>query len=94
MKNHLNAKIIVVETYRLHLKMGYLNDLAGTYYIFIISKKLIFLSRIDKLGYYLTFGNDRLSIFYDSIKVDFRIIHDSLCKINLNIQFVKILVTL
>lgn len=42
MENHLKAKIIVVETYCLHLKMGYLMDLADTYYIFIISKNLIF----------------------------------------------------
>ena len=73
MENRLKAKVISVGTYRLRLKTGNLIDLVETCYILTISRNLVSLFRIDELGYSISFGSSKLSIFYDSIKVGFGI---------------------
>ena len=69
MGNRLKVKVISVGTYRLRLEMGHLMDLVDICYVPTISRNLVSLSRIDELGYWLSFGSGKFSIFYDSIKV-------------------------
>ena len=81
-------------TYRLRLETGHLMDLVDTCYVPTISRNLISLSRIDELGYCISFGSGKLSIFYDSIKVGSGILCDGLYRINLDLEFAKTLMTL
>ncbi|CAL9098515.1 unnamed protein product [Musa textilis] len=60
MGNRLKAKVVSVGTYRLRLETGHLMDLIETCYVPTISRNLVSLSRIDELGYCLSFGNGKL----------------------------------
>ena len=94
MGNRLKAKVISMGTYRLRLETGHLMDLVDTCYVPTISRNLISLSRIDELGYCISFGSGKLSIFYDSIKVGSGILCDGLYRINLDLEFAKTLMTM
>ncbi|CAD5174224.1 unnamed protein product, partial [Musa acuminata subsp. malaccensis] len=76
--NELTSMLISMGTYRLRLETGHLMDLVDTCYVPTISRNLISLSRIDELGYCISFGSGKLSIFYDSIKVGSGILCDGL----------------
>lgn len=69
-------------------------DLVEICYISTISTNLVSLFKIDELGYYFTFCNDKLNIVYDSIKASSVILYDGLYIINLNIKFINTLVIL
>lgn len=56
-------KVIIVGTHPLYLEIGHLTDLVDICYIPTIFKNLIYLFRIDELGYYISFGNGKLNNF-------------------------------
>ncbi|CAD5184495.1 unnamed protein product, partial [Musa acuminata subsp. malaccensis] len=87
--NELTSMLISMGTYRLRLETGHLMDLVDTCYVPTISRNLISLSRIDELGYYISFGSGKLSIFYDSIKVGSGILYDVVDTLEVYINEVK-----
>ena len=94
MGNRVKAPIETIGTYYLILGTGHHLDFFETFYVPFILRNLIFMSKLDTLGFYFKFGNGCFSLFKHNYFISSNILCDSLYKLNLDNFFAKTLLTL
>ncbi|RVX16253.1 Retrovirus-related Pol polyprotein from transposon TNT 1-94 [Vitis vinifera] len=73
--NGTEVEIEAIGTLRLILDTGFIMDLVDTVYVPIFTKNLISVPRLDSYGYELKFGNNGVSLFYNSCLVGSGTLH-------------------
>ena len=94
MGNRLKVEVVAVGTYRLILETGHQMDLEDTFYVPSISKNLVSLSKLDRVGYSVLFSYGKLNLMFNSIMIGSSNLCDGSYKIALNHEFTQSLVTL
>ena len=94
MGNRVKAPVEAIEIYCLILDTGHHLDLFKTLYVPSISWNLIFMSKLDTLGFSFKFGNRCFNLFKHSHFISSGILCDGLYKLNLDNLFVEILLIL
>lgn len=92
--NRLKAEVVAVGTYRLILETGHQMDLENTFYVPSISRNLVSLSKLDRVGYSVLFNCGKLNLMFKSKVIGSGNLCDGLYKITLNPEFAQSLVTL
>ena len=85
--NKLFSQVEAVGTFRLILKSEYVLDLDNVFFIFYFSRNLIYVSKLDIIGYDFWFINSTFSSFKGENFVGGGIKIDGLFKIDLVINF-------
>ncbi|RVW98915.1 Retrovirus-related Pol polyprotein from transposon TNT 1-94 [Vitis vinifera] len=73
--NGTEVEIEAIGTLRLILDTGFIMDLVDTVYVPIFTRNLISVLRLDSYGYELKFGNNGVSLFYNSCLVGSGTLH-------------------
>ena len=94
MGNRLKAEVVAVGTYRRILETGHQMDLEDTFYVPSISRNLVSLSKLDRVGYSVLFNCGKLNLMFNSKVIGSGNLCDGLYKITLNHEFAQLLVTL
>ena len=94
MGNKVKALIEAIGIYRLILDTVHHLDLLETLYVPSISRNLIFMSKLDTLGFYFKFGNGCFSLFKHNHFIGLGILCEGLYKLNLDNLFAEIVLTL
>ena len=94
MGNKDKAPVKAIGTYRLNLCSDYVLDLCQTLYVPSISRNLISVSALDKVGYSFEFGNGNFSLFKNSSCIGSGILIDGFYKLELKTPNAKINFTL
>ncbi|XP_041003987.1 uncharacterized protein LOC121249343 [Juglans microcarpa x Juglans regia] len=81
--NGVNVKVEHIGTVRLILASKHVLNLSDTAFLPSIRINLISISILNKCGYVFHFGNERATIFYDSVMVVTATLYDGLYKIDL-----------
>ena len=84
MGNGMKVRMEAVRTYHLILDIGYHLDLFETLYVPSIYRSLVYLSKLDVVGYYFRFGDGCFSLYKHTCMIELGILHDGLCKLNLD----------
>ena len=66
MGNRLKAEVVAVGTYRLILETGHQMDLEDTFYVPSISRNLVSLPKLDRVGYSVLFNCGKLNLMFYS----------------------------
>ena len=76
--NGTKVEIEAIGTLRLILDTGFIMDLVDTIYVPVFTRNLILVPRLDSYGYELKFGNNGVSLFYNSYLVGSGTLHGNL----------------
>ena len=87
MRNETEVEIKVIGTLRLILDIGFIMDLVDTIYVPVFTRNLISVPRLDSYGYELKFGNNGVSLFYNSCLVGSDTLHGNLYSLNLDCKY-------
>ena len=82
-----------IRTFRLLLKTGFHLDLLETFIAPSFRRNLISISSLDKFGYTCSFGNNKVSLFYDSNVVGSGSLIDNLYMLDVERSYNEILQT-
>ena len=74
----MEMEIEAIGTLRLILDTGFIMDLVDTVYVLVFTRNLIPVPRLDSYGYELKFGNNGVSLFYNSYLVGSGTLHGNL----------------
>ena len=89
MGNKDKAPVEAIGTFRLVLDSGYQLDLCQTLYVPSISRNLVSVSALDKVGYSFELGNGKFSLFKNSSRIGSGILIDGLYKFHLDSQLAE-----
>ena len=84
MNNQMKFKIISVRTYRIIIDIEFQLDLHDAFYIFLVSKNLISLSKLDLEDFLFIFINLNFKLMKTFILVGTEILCNGLYKLNLD----------
>ena len=87
MGNGTEVEIEAIGILCLILDTGFIMDLVDTVYVPIFTRNLISVPRLDSYGYELKFGNNRVSLFYNSCLVCSGTLHGNLYSLNLDCKY-------
>lgn len=93
MGNRVKAPVEAIGTYRLILDTEHHLDLFQTFYVPSISRNLISLPKLDKAGYFFSFGNECFNLFKQNVLIGSGIMCDGLYKLKLDNLFSETLLT-
>ena len=93
MGNGTEVEIEAIGTLRLILDTGFIMDLVDTVYVPIFTRNLISVPRLDSYGYELKFGNNGVSLFYNSCLVGSSTLHGNLYSLNLDCKYLQSLLS-
>lgn len=82
-----DGNIVAVEaigTFRLCSTSGFYLDLLETFYVPSFRRNLVSVSRLDKSGYFCSFGDNKVSLFYNSNNICSGHLVDNLYRLDLN----------
>ena len=94
MENRVKTPIEAIGTYHLILDIGHHLYFFETLYVPSISQNLIFMSKLDTLGFSFKFGIGCFSLFKHNYFIGSGILSDGLCKMNLDNLFAETLLIL
>ena len=80
-------EIEAIGTLCLILNTGFIMDLVDTVYVPVFTRNLISVPRLDSYGYELKFGNNGVSLFYNSCLVGSGTLHGNLYSLNLDCKY-------
>ena len=92
--NRVKAPVEAVENFRLILDTGYCLDLFQTLYVPSCSRNLVSISKLDRNGFFIKFGNGCFSLYKNTSFVGFGILIGELYNLKLNNRFAETLLTL
>ena len=87
MGNGTKVEIEAIGTLCLILDTGFIMDLVDTVYVPVFTRNLISVPRLDSYGYELKFGNNGVSLFYNSCLVGSSTLHGNLYSLNLDCKY-------
>ena len=90
----MKTPVEAVGTYRLILDSGHHLDLLETFYVPSISRNLVSLSKLDKVGYVFKFGSGCFSLYKNTCMIGGGTLCDGLYKVTLDNLYVETLMTL
>ena len=73
-----------IGTFRLCSMSGFYLDLLETFYVPSFRRNLVSVSRLDKSGYFCSFGDNKVSLFYNSNNICSGHLVDNLYMLDLN----------
>ena len=85
--NGIEVEIEAIGTIRLILDIGFIMDLVDTTYIPLFTRNLISVPKLDSYGYELKFGNNSVSLFYNSCLVRSGTLFGNLYYLNLDYKY-------
>ena len=94
MGNRMKTPMKVVGTYCLILDNGHHLDLLETFYASNISRNLVSISKLHKVGYVFKFGNGCVNFYKNTCMIGGGTLCDGLYEVNLDNLFVETLMTL
>ena len=80
-------EIEAIGTLRLILDIGFIMDLVDIAYVLVFTRYLISVSKLDSYGYKLKFGNNGVSLYYNSCLVGFDTLHGNIYSLNLDYKY-------
>ena len=80
-------EIEVIGVLRLHLDTGFIMALLDIIYVPVFTRNLFSVLRLDSYGYELKFGNNEVSLFYNSCLVGSGTLHGNLYSLNLDCKY-------
>ena len=80
-------EIEAIGTLCLILDTSIIMDLVDTTYVSVFTRNLISVSNLDSCGYELKFGNNGVSLFYNSCLVGFDTLRGNLYSLNLDYKY-------
>ena len=80
-------EIETIDTLRLILDTGFIIDLVNTTYVPVFTRNLISVPKLDSYGYELKFGNNGVSLFYNSYLIGSATLHGNLYSLNLDYKY-------
>ena len=81
--NDNKAAVKAIDLFRLQLDSGYTLDLEETFVVPSFRLNLIFVSCLDKYGYFCSFGNGMVSLYLNSSVIGIGSLTDKLYKLNM-----------
>ena len=87
MGNRTEVEIKAISTLHLILDTSFIMDLVNTVYVLVFTRNLISVPRLDSYGYELKFGNNGVSLFYNSCLVGFGTLHGNIYSLNLDCKY-------
>ena len=94
MGNRMKAPVEAVGTYRLILDSGHHLDLLETFYVPSISRNLVSLFKLDKVGYVFKFSSGCFSLYKNTCMIGGGTLCDGLYKVTLDNLYAETLMTL
>ena len=94
MGNRMKAPVVAIWTYRIILDRGHHLDLLETFYVPSISRNLVSLSKLDKVGYVFKFGSGCFSLYKNTCMIGGGTLCDGLYKVTLDNLYTETLMTL
>ena len=91
--NGTKVKIEVIVTLRLILDTGFIMDLVDTIYVPVFTRNLISVPKPDSYSYELKFGNNGISLFYNSCLVGSSTSYGNLYSLNLDCKYSQLLLS-
>ena len=85
--NGTEVEIEAIGNLHLILDIGFIMDLVDTIYVLVFTRNLISVPRLDSYGYELKFGNNGVSLFYNSCLVGSGTLHGNLYSLNLDCKY-------
>ena len=82
-----------IDTLRLILDIGFIMDLVDTAYVPVYTRNLISVPKIDSYGSELKFGNNGVSLFFNSCLVGFGSLHGNLYSLKLDCKYLHSLLS-
>ena len=80
-------EIEAIGTLHLILDTGFIMDLIDTTHVPVFTRNLISVPKLDSYGYELKFGNNGVSLFYNSYLVSSGTLHGNLYSLNLDCKY-------
>ena len=85
--NGTGVEIEAIDTLRLILDSGFIMYLVDTTYVPVFTRNLISIPKLDSYGYGLKFGNNGVSLFYNSYLVSASTLLGNLYSLNLDYKY-------
>ena len=91
--NGTRVEIEAIDTLRLILDSGFIMYLVDTTYVPVFTRNLISIPKLDSYGYGLKFGNNGVSLFYNSYLVSSSTLLGNLYSLNLDYKYSQCLLS-